>query len=59
MTRLGSHTVADARLKAYGAVVYIQQGSQVSFVITKARVALLRKFTLPKLELMAALVATS
>jgi len=33
------HTFADASLKAYGAVVYIQQGSQVSFVIAKTRVA--------------------
>ena len=52
------HTFADASLKAYGAVVYLQQGSQVSFVIAKTRVAPLNKLTLPKLELMAALVAT-
>ena len=39
-------------------MVYIQQGSQVSFVIAKTRAALLSKLTLPKLELMAALVAT-
>ena len=52
------HTFADASLKAYGAVVYIPQGSQVSFVIAKTRVAPLSKLTLPKLELMAALVAT-
>ena len=38
------HTFADASLKAYGAVVYTQWGSQVSFVIAKAT---LSKFTLP------------
>ena len=39
-------------------MVYIQQGSQVSFVIAKTHIAPLSKLTLPKLELMAALVAT-
>ena len=52
------YTFADASLKAYRAVVYIQQGSQVSFVIAKTHVAPLSKITLPKLKLMAALVAT-
>jgi len=52
------HTFADASLKAYGAVVYIQQGSQVSLIMAKTCVAPLRKPTLPKLEPMAALVAT-
>jgi len=36
-------------------LIYIQQGDEVSFVIAKTRVAPLSKFTLPKLELMAAL----
>ena len=52
------HTFADASLKAYGAVVYIQQGDCITFLIAKTRVAPLSKLTLPKLELMAALVAT-
>ena len=52
------HGFADASLKAYGAVVYIQHGNEVSFVMAKTRVAPLSKLTLPKLELMAALVAT-
>ena len=39
-------------------MIYIQQGSQVSFVIAKTRVVPLSKLTLPKLELMTALVAT-
>ena len=51
------HGFADASLKAYGAVIYIQQANEVSFVIAKTRVAPLSKLTLPKLELMAALVA--
>ena len=52
------HVFADASTKAYGAVVYIQQGNETTFVIAKARVAPLKQLTLPKLELMAALVAT-
>lgn len=52
------HVFADASTKAYGAVVYIQQGNHTSFVIAKTRVAPLKQLTLPKLELMAALVAT-
>ncbi|XP_065911245.1 uncharacterized protein [Dysidea avara] len=52
------HGFADASLKAYGAVIYIQQANEVSFVIAKICVAPLSKLTLHKLELMAALVAT-
>ena len=52
------HIFADASKIAYGAVVYIYKGNITSFVIAKARVAPIRKLTLPQLELMAALVAT-
>jgi len=52
------HIFADASKIAYGAVVYIHKGNITSFVIAKARVAPIRKLTLPQLELMAALVAT-
>ena len=52
------HVFADASTKAYGAVVYIRQGNHASFVIAKTRVAPIKQLTLPKLELMAALVAT-
>ena len=52
------HVFADASTKAYGAVVYIRQGNHTSFVIAKTRVAPIKQLTLPKLELMAALVAT-
>ena len=52
------HTFVDASLKAYGAVFYASNNSDSSFVMAKARVALLKTLTLPKLELMAALVFT-
>ena len=41
-----------------GAIVYIQQGNETSFVMAKTRVAPLKQLTLLKLELMAAVVAT-
>ena len=52
------HVFTDASTKAYGAVVYIQQGNETTIVIAKARVAPLKQLTLPKLELMEALVVT-
>ena len=52
------HSFADASLKAYGAVVFLTQGDEVSFIVAKSRVAPLKELTLPRLELMAALVAT-
>ena len=52
------HCFADASPKAYGAVVYNAQQDQVSFVTAKTRVAPLKPLTLPRLELMAAVIAT-
>ena len=52
------HCFADASQRAYGAVVFLTQQNQVSFVTAKSRVAPLKQLTLPRLELMAALVAT-
>ena len=52
------HCFADASLKAYGAVVFLIQGNEVSFVMAKSHVAPLKQLTLPRLELMAALVTT-
>ena len=52
------HVFADASLKAYGAVAYLQQDQQpASLVISKSRAAPLKQITLPKLELMAAVLA--
>ncbi|XP_065911194.1 uncharacterized protein [Dysidea avara] len=52
------HCFVDASQQAYGAIVFLVQGKQVSFVLAKTRVAPLKTLTIPRLELMAALVAT-
>ena len=52
------HCFADASQYAYGAVVYFTQDNEVSFVAAKTRVAPLKELTIPRLELMAALVAS-
>ena len=53
------HAFSDTSIKAYGAVVYLysQTHSDTAFVIAKSRVAPLKCPTLPRLELMAALIA--
>ena len=50
------HVFVDASVKAYGAAAYITYGSETSLVMAKSRVALLKKLTLPQLELMAAVL---
>ena len=52
------HCFVDASKHAYGAVVFLTQGNEVSFVAAKTRVAPLKTLTIPRLELMAALVGT-
>ena len=56
------HVFADASALAYGAVAYLRwptsQGHKVSLIASKVRVAPLRQATIPRLELMAALVAS-
>ena len=52
----GDKKVCDASKKAYGAVIYICQGDHVSFVIAKTSVVPMKSHTLPRLELMAAIV---
>ena len=51
------HIFADASPIAYGAVAFLCVDRDTSFVMAKARVAPLKRLTLPKLELMAALTA--
>ena len=50
------HTFTDASLEAYGAVTFCNAGDCVSFIMAKCRVAPLKTTTLPRLELMAAVV---
>ena len=55
------HVFADASERGYGAAVYLVVGSkgtcESSLVFSRARIAPLKKITLPRLELMACLVA--
>ena len=46
----------DASMKAYSLSTYVCQGTQSLFVKAKAQVAPLKQHTLPKLELMAAVI---
>ena len=52
------HVFADASTKAYGAVAYFSQDTYTSLVMSKTRVAPLKTISLPRLELMAAVLAT-
>ena len=52
------YVFSDASTKAYGAVVYICKNNNISLVMSKSRVAPIKSVTLPKLELMAAVMAT-
>ncbi|KRY96892.1 hypothetical protein T4B_15301, partial [Trichinella pseudospiralis] len=55
------HVYGDASKWAYGAVAYLKVISKdkttVRFIMSKSRVAPLKTITLPRLELMAALIA--
>ncbi len=50
------HVFVDASQRAYGASAYLCKGNTSSLVIAKNRIAPLAKMTLPKLELMAAVI---
>ena len=51
------HIFVDWSKQAYGAVAYLLQYSQASFVMAKTCVATIKPLTLPQLELMAAVIA--
>lgn len=53
-----SYMSAEPSPKAYGTVDYISNGDQSSLIMSKSRVAPLKKLTLPKLKLMAASICT-
>ncbi|KRZ24700.1 hypothetical protein T4C_1824 [Trichinella pseudospiralis] len=60
-SRLGLHGFGDASKAAYSAVVYLKavkspENVSVSFVTAKSKVAPLKKLSIPRLELMAALL---
>ena len=50
------HCFVDASTKAYGATVYLRHNENTSLAIAKTRVAPVKELTLPRLELMAALL---
>ena len=49
---------SDAGMKVYDVVVYISHHDQVTLVMSKSRVVPTKTITLPKLELMAVVMAT-
>ena len=51
------HVFADASPRAYGAGAYFQQGTSSSLVMSKSRAAPLKTLSMPKLELLAAVLA--
>ena len=51
------HIFGDSSTKVYSAVVYLRSGNHTTFTMAKTRVASQKELTLPRLELMAAVVA--
>ena len=49
----------DASMKAYGAVLYVKSNNTVKFIMAKTRPAPVKSVTLPRLELLAAEVASN
>jgi hypothetical protein len=50
------HVFSDSSIMSYGAAVYICKGNHSSLVLAKSRVAPLKGLTLPRLELMGAVI---
>ncbi|XP_053388749.1 uncharacterized protein LOC123533693 [Mercenaria mercenaria] len=50
------HVFVDSSIQAYGAAAYLCRGKESRLIMAKSRVAPLKKLTLPKLELMAAVI---
>ncbi|XP_077990939.1 uncharacterized protein LOC144445271 [Glandiceps talaboti] len=50
------HCFADASMKGYGCAAYLVRGGKSSLVMAKNRVAPIKEITLPRLELMAAVI---
>ena len=57
------HVFSDSSERAYGAVTYLRitssKGVEVKHVLAKSRIAPIKKKTIPRLELMAAVLATN
>ncbi|XP_074661993.1 uncharacterized protein LOC141914638 [Tubulanus polymorphus] len=52
------HVFADSSKAAFGAVVYLRNQHDTSFVMSKTRVAPVKELTIPRLELLAALTGS-
>ncbi|XP_060594284.1 uncharacterized protein LOC132748689 [Ruditapes philippinarum] len=50
------HVFVDSSIQAYGAVAYLCRNHESKLIFAKSRVAPLKKLSLPKLELMAAVI---
>ena len=55
-TETALHIFEDANLQAYGAVAYLQHGTQSAILMSKSRTAPFKPHSLPRLELMAAVL---
>ena len=51
------YVFVDASTRAYGAIVYLCSNGNISFVMSKSRVAPIKTLALPKMELMASVTA--